>query len=317
MIKMKKAYIYIIAAAVIFSTMEIAGKTLTDINPFQLNFIRFLIGGLILLPVSLQVIKEKSITLHKNDYLYFLFTGFLGIVISMTFFQFAILYTMASTVAIIFSANPTFTTPIAYFLLHEKITKKVILSLTVSLLGVLCILNPLGMHTDMKGIILVILSAITFALYSVVSKMRVERYGSVVINCFSFLAGDVILLALMLVSHLPLFDYFEAGNITGFLVDIPIFAGITYSNIGMLIYLGVVVSGLGFLFYFMAMEKSSASAASMVFFIKPALAPIFCLLILKEALSINTMIGIALILAGAYIMMMGTVDKHNESNSYA
>lgn len=314
---MKKAYIYILLAAIIFSTMEIAGKTLTDINPFQLNFIRFLIGGFILLPVSLQVIKTKNITLHKNDYLYFLFTGFLGIVISMTFFQFSILYTMASTVAIIFSANPTFTTPIAYFLLNEKITKKVILSLAVSLSGVLCILDPLGTHTDMKGIILVILSAVTFALYSVVSKMRVEKYGSVVINCFSFLAGDVILLVLVLISHLPLFDYYKAGAVTGLLVDIPLFEGITYSNIGMLLYLGVVVSGLGFLFYFMAMEESSASTASMVFFIKPALAPLFCLFILKEALSVNMMIGIALILTGAYIMMAGKMDKHRESNAYA
>ncbi len=118
---MKKAYIYIILAAVIFSTMEIAGKIVAaDINPFQLNFIRFLIGGVILLPASMQAIKRKNIELNRNDCLYFILTGFLGIVISMSFFQFAILYTMASTVAIIFSANPTFTTPIAYFLLKER-----------------------------------------------------------------------------------------------------------------------------------------------------------------------------------------------------
>lgn len=316
MITVKKAYLYIILAAVIFSTMEIASKTVAaDINPFQLNFIRFLIGGVILLPASIQAIKRKNSKLNRNDCLYFILTGFLGIVISMSFFQFAILYTMASTVAIIFSANPTFTTPIAYFLLNEKINKKVMLSLTVSLLGVLFILNPLGMHTDMTGIILAILSAITFALYSVVCKKRVARYGSVVINCFSFLAGDIILLALMLISHFPLFDTYQTGNINPLLVDIPIISGINYSNIAVLIYLGVVVSGLGFLFYFMAMEKSSASVASIVFFIKPALAPLFCLLILQETLTTYTIIGIILILAGAYIMMLGNNDHKQVEDS--
>ncbi len=128
------------------------------------------------------------------------------------------------------------------------------------------------------------------------------------INCFSFLAGDIILLALMLISHLALFDTYQIGNITPLLVDISIISGITYSNIAVLIYLGVVVSGLGYLFYFMAMEKSSAAVASIVFFIKPALAPLFCLLILRETLTTSTIIGIVLILAGAYIMMLSNND---------
>lgn len=316
---MKKAYLYIILAAVIFSTMEIAGKTIAaDINPFQLNFIRFLIGGVILLPGSIQVIRRKNLKLTVNDWLYFLLTGFLCVVISMSFFQSAILYTMASTVAIIFSANPTFTTPIAYFLLNEKIDKKVMLSLAVSLLGVLFILNPFGTHADSTGILLAILSAITFALYSVVSKMRVERYGSVVSNCFSFLAGDLILLVLMLLSHLPLLASYQQGNIPQIVVDIPILAGINADNIAALLYLGVVVTGLGFLFYFKAMEKSSASTASVVFFIKPALAPLFCFLILRESLTMHTLIGIALMLAGAYIMMSSSEHKQCEvSGAYS
>lgn len=301
---MKRFYLYVVLAAVIFSTMEIAGKTIAeDINPFQLNFIRFLLGGLILLPTSLWTIKNRNIKLNQNDYLYFLLTGFLGIVVSMSLFQFAILYTMASTVAVIFSANPIFTAPIACLLINERLTKKVVVSLLVSVFGLLLILNPLGIHTDMKGIVLVILSTVTFSMFSVISKMRVERYGSITINCFSFLAGDAILLGLMLVSHLPLVERLQAGTVNKLLIDIPIFSGINYSNLGILLYLGVVVSGLGFLFYFMAMEESCATNASVVFFIKTALAPLLCLWILHEHLFLHTVTGMALILVGAYIMV--------------
>ena len=58
-------YVYIILAAVIFSTMEIAGKVISHvINPFQLNFLRFLIGGLILVPSTIKMLKKKNIKLN-------------------------------------------------------------------------------------------------------------------------------------------------------------------------------------------------------------------------------------------------------------
>ncbi len=46
---MKKGIIYIFITAFAFSTMEIVGKLIsTQINPFQLTFIRFFIGSIFL-----------------------------------------------------------------------------------------------------------------------------------------------------------------------------------------------------------------------------------------------------------------------------
>lgn len=278
------AYWYVILAATIFSTMEIGGKMVsTAINPFQLNFLRFLIGALILLPASIKSLKEKNLKLNKNDLLYFLFTGFLGIVISMAFFQLALIYAKASTIAIIFSTNPIFTIPFAAFLLKEKLNKNTMICLGISLLGIVCILNPFKLNGDIQGILLGLLSAVTFALYSIVGKMRASRYGSMALNCFTFLAGDFILLIIMVVFKIPLL------------------AGVTSENILVILYLGVVVTGLGYLSYFLAMEKTSATTGSIVFFIKPALAPIFALLVLNEKIPFNTLLGMVFILMGSYI----------------
>lgn len=298
---MKKAYIYIILTAIIFSTMEIMGKIIaTEINPFQLNFIRFLIGALVLLPFAIKGIKKRDIKLGKNDLLYFLFTGLLCIVISMSFFQIAIVYAMASTVAVIFCTNPMFTVPFAHFILKEKVTRTAIISVGVSLIGILCILNPFQINANVKGIILVILSAVVFALYSVVGKTRAGKYGSIANNCFTFLAGDFILLILILISHLPVLTKMNIAASFRFLINIPIIGGVNESNIFVLIYLGVVVSGLGFLFYFLAMEETSAATASIAFFIKPALAPILALIILREPIPLNTVVGILLIIIASY-----------------
>ena len=50
---MKRAYIYVLITALLFGTMEVSCKiAANDLDPFQLTFLRFLIGGLILLPFA-------------------------------------------------------------------------------------------------------------------------------------------------------------------------------------------------------------------------------------------------------------------------
>ena len=52
---MNKGYIYILITAFAFSTMEIVGKMISNqLNPLQMTFLRFFIGGLILLPFALS-----------------------------------------------------------------------------------------------------------------------------------------------------------------------------------------------------------------------------------------------------------------------
>jgi drug/metabolite transporter (DMT)-like permease len=81
----------------------------------------------------------------------------------------------------------------------------------------------------------------------------------------------------------------------------PIIAGVTADNIWMVLYTGIMITGLGYLFYFLAMEVSDAATASIVFFVKPALAPIIAVIALGEVVGINGLIGILLIFIGSYI----------------
>ena len=67
---MNKAYYFVILTALLFSTMEVACKVAgNDLDPFQLTFIRFLIGGLILLPFGIAEIKKKEIKINHIDIL--------------------------------------------------------------------------------------------------------------------------------------------------------------------------------------------------------------------------------------------------------
>lgn len=294
---MKIGYVYIAITAFIFSTMEIVGKSIAqDINPFQLTFLRFLIGGIVLLPFAIKEMRKREIKFAKEDLIYFTIMGLLFVVVSMSFFQFAVLYTKASIVAVVFSTNPIFTVPLAYFILKEKVDKLTILSIALSLVGMLFILNPLHMHIDngVKGIVLAFLAALMFSLYSILGKKKIEKYGGLAFNCWTFLIGDLILLVFIIIYK------------------IPIIQNVSSSNMMQILYMGVFVTGLGYVLYFKAMEETSAILASTVFFIKPALAPILALIILKEKVHMNTTLGIVCILIGSYITILSKKIQKTE-----
>ncbi|WP_151681716.1 DMT family transporter [Weizmannia acidilactici] len=311
---MKKGYLYIILSAVLFSTMEIAIKLVAGtFNPVQLNLLRFFIGAVILSPLAVQHMKKNNFKLTKENFMFFVVTGFLCVVISMTFYQLAIVYTKASTVAILFSCNPLFVIPLAHFLLKEQLTKRTLAALAISLAGILCIVNPLELQSPF-GITYALLSAVTFALYSVVGRKGSQQFNcdGVILTCLSFFTGSIETLVLVLVSKI--------GSVAGWLrsfgldvfANVPVFHDITWSTLPILIYIGIFVTGLGFAFYFLAMDETSASIASMVFFIKPALAPILALIFLKEPITPAIAAGIILIVAGSLLTLFPAACKQPE-----
>jgi drug/metabolite transporter (DMT)-like permease len=65
---MKKFYIYVFLTGMLFGSMEVALKIGgATFNPIQLTFIRFLIGGLFLLPFAISDLRKKQIKLSKSD----------------------------------------------------------------------------------------------------------------------------------------------------------------------------------------------------------------------------------------------------------
>jgi len=304
---MKRGYWYILAATLLFSTMEITFKLVSDqYNPMQLLFLRTLIGGLVLLPFALRHLKSQKIKLSKQDIKSFVLTGCVLLTISMTLYQLSVYYAKASIVAALFCCNPVFTVPLAYFILKEKINKPIICALVISVMGVVLIMNPFGLtsaDSSFAGIIMALLSSVMFAMYSVVGKIKTIQYGGFVFTCFNFLAGVVVMFIMILVSHIG--GIATALNAAGLSVfaNIPIFSGLTWQGLPMLLYISIGLTGFGYVLFIVALKETSAAAVSLLFFIKPALAPVLALLILGELIARHTLAGIVMIVIGSGVMV--------------
>ncbi len=312
---MKKGYLYIFLAAFLFSTMEISLKYFPlGLNPIQLNLLRFIIGAAVLLPFTLHTLKARGQKIQKTDWGFFALSGFFCIVVSMSFYQVAITQGKASLVAVIFSCNPAFVIPLAAMILHEHMTKRTGISMIISFCGIACIAIPLvfgrnsGSGSEMVTVLCAIASAFFFALYAVIGRTRSTRLGGTAVTCMSFLFGSIELLALIGISHIPaVADGLRAAHLDMF-AAIPVFKSGNPAGWPGFLYVSVAVTGFGYAFYFLGIEKMGATIGSSVYFIKPALGPLLAWLIFGEAIGLPLIIGIALIIVGALVSILGKGD---------
>ena len=151
----RSGYVYIALCAVIFSTMEVMLKTVHGVfAPMQITCLRFLVGGILLIPFASRSMKKKNASLSRKDIGFFALSGFLCIVIAMSLYQMSVTYTRASIVAVIFSCNPIFVTVFAHLFLHEDIHRNHIIALILELTAALIIIDPIHATLDPTGSVL-------------------------------------------------------------------------------------------------------------------------------------------------------------------
>ena len=297
---MKKGYLYIAIATIMFSTFEVALKFIAgQINSVQLTLCRFSIGFLFLLPLALRTLKKRGKTLDGRTLGYFAFLGLIGIAICMPLYQLSAVYLDSAVVAVLFSCNPVFVTFLAFFLLGEPIRPRNVIALALEVAGTLVIINPLHTVLNMTGVALILAATLLFALYGVLGKRKVAEYGGSVVTCFGFLFGSIIILVFILITRIP--PVAEAILDAGFtnFANIPILAGYTLQNLPYVLFVSAGVAGVGFCTYFLAMEYEPASVVSLVYFFKPVLSPVLAWMIHGEEIGGNMLAGIVLIVVGS------------------
>ncbi len=294
---MKKAYVYVVITAFLFGTMEVACKIAgNQLDSFQLTFIRFAIGGLLLLPFGLAELHKEKIRLTIRDILWLAVVGILGIPLSMVLFQLGVSNSNASTASVLISINPLFTMVFAHFFTSEKLNKHKFIVLGFGLLGLLFMIRPWDVQAGntVIGIVYMLLAAIFFGAYTIAGKASAQKLGIMAQTSISFIIGSFALLIMILIMGRPV--------VTG-----------VADNLVMVMYISIFVTGLGYFTYFKAIKCSDAATGSLAFFLKPAIAPVMAIIFLHETILWNTYIGIGLILAGSYLNMHYQKIDHDTS----
>ncbi len=278
--------LYILITAFCFGTMEVALKIGgSSFAPLQMNFLRFLIGGVILLPLALREKRRRGLVLDRRDWAYLTLLALVGVCLSMSFFQFGVMNLNANTASIMISSNPVFTMIFAYFLLHERFTRRKALVLILCVIGLVLVADPLHMAegNSVRGMVYMSVALVTFALFTALGKLRAARLGGTIQTCFTFLIATVFNFIVLLAARSPIVE------------------GLSLHSLPVLLYCGVIVTGLGYFCYLSAIELAGPSNASIAFFLKPVIAVTAAAILLHEAVTPNIVAGVALILLGSFL----------------
>lgn len=297
----KKSYIYLFLGITTFSTYEIVGKMIgSGIPAVSLTALRFLIGGLLLLPFALKE-KSNSFSFNQKTVSKILIVGVLNVTISMVLLQLAVFYSKAILAAIIFSANPVFVGIFSIFFEKEKLSKLNIIGLLIGLVGL--ILIPFseknlfdGSNNMLLGVILAISSSLVFGIYTVLSKIYVNEIGCFKLNSYAFISGSMVL---FLASRLLGLDMTFELNV---------------SNLSLLLYLSIVVTGIGYFWYFEGLKNISTTQGAMFFYLKPAISGILAFIFLGETLTIFQVMGFLIVLLGVNLERIYTLRQNKVGN---
>ena len=298
--KKTTGYLFILLTTVIFSTMEVMLRYTRGLfAPMQITYLRFLIGGIALIPFAAASLKKHGAKLAARDLCYFALTGFMCVSFSMVMYQMAILRTSASFVSVAFSSNPVFVTILAALLLKEKIRPNHVIALVIEVIAILVIVAPWNNTLDTTGVILTIAASVAFAFYMILGKKKTPSFGGIVVTCMTFLFGSCELLLLLLIGHSAGGAAFFDGLGLSIFANVPLLPAMPKEAVLPFLYICLINSAAGYVCHMLALEKTSASETNLVYFLKPILSPLIALVFLKEVITANMWLGIFLFLIGS------------------
>lgn len=267
----------------IWGTIFISTKILLEaFQPVEILFLRFVIGFAALWLVSPRRLKGLSV---KQE-LTFAAAGLSGICLYYLLENLALTYTLASNVGVIVSVVPFFTAIVSRFLLkdEEKLNPSFFIGFLFAMAGI-CMISFSGSSVRLNpvGDLLALAAAAVWAFYAVFSK-KISSYGypSVQTTRHCFFYGILFMLpALFLFDFYP--DFFRLAR--------PVY-------LGNLLFLALGASAICYVTWNFSVKVLGALKTSVYIYLGPVITVAASVLILHERLTLTTVTGMALTLAG-------------------
>lgn len=284
-----KTYFLLILTTSIWGTAFIGGKfAIQDFEPMTVAFFRFFGASIILLPLLL-LRKQWPKGITVRDWALFAVLGLTGIFLYNFAFFMAAKHAPVIKSSLFIAANPIVIIVLAGLFLKEVITKNQIVGLICAIIGVFYIIINgqfrlffnLGFE-PIDGILL--LAVLSWALYTVIGKVVLQKYSALVSTTFACSIGSVFLFPFAFLET-SWNDVLNASGLTWFWI----------------IEMAVLVTVVSFLMWYNGVKEVGASKAALFINFMPISAVLMASTFLGEKLSIHHLIGALFIFGGVYL----------------
>ena len=289
--------IYGITAASIWGGMYVVSDVvLHTIPPFTLLVFRLIIGLLILAAI---LWRSGQLIIPRRDIFRLLGVGVIGFGISLGAQFVGTQKATAINGAVVTSASPAFILLFAWLILRETLTPIRVSAVALASVGVLIVLDLSKFDLSSKtftGNIALIVAALTWALYSVLVRKVSSSYSTLTVSCYALAGGMIV--------AVPAAGLELASQPVG---------QVTFGVVLGILYLGVISTALAMFLWNEAFALVEASVASLFFFAQPLVGVLLATLLLGQPLTLNLIIGGALIIGGVILSMQRGRQPENAS----
>lgn len=286
----------ILCTAIISGFAIIANKFfVVTIDPLLFTALRALFIGVIFLAISLYMQKANNQKKFKQtSWKTLLLIGIIGGGLAFWLFFAGLKMTLGIRAAFLHKTLPIYATILAVIFLKEKITKQQLIAMLIMLLG-LVVMQMTKLSAEIRiGDFLVLAATVLWAIENVISKRAMLNkesnwvvtfsrmfFGSLVLFAIIFLTGKTALLFALTSQQLI---YIAVSGFFLFMYVLTWYWGLKYINL---------------------------SKAATILLLAPVVSLFFGVLWLGEAVSPTQLIGSALILLGAYLIILVKSERKN------
>ncbi len=284
------AYIFLIFATLFWSGNFIIGKfaTLFEVPPLSLNFLRWVMVWLILIPFTIKEILVKKKYIKEN----FLVISFMGVLTISTFnsvVYFALNFTQVINAVLMLAAIPAVIIIFSSIMKIEKTNIFQLSGLILSITGVGTIISNADFQKIMslsfnKGDLWMIVCVLSWSLYSTLLKKNKFKLSQ-----FSLIQ---VMVTVGLIFLIPQFLYERSIGLD-----------VEFNKAFILILLYVVIfpAILAYYCWQKAIELIGPNRSAMFIQLMPLFSALLAILIFKEKFQLYHFIGATFIVSGIYL----------------
>lgn len=292
---MRLPELVLLAANLIYATSYVATRVvLADVGPATLALARLVIGSAILIPVALAVRRRDTRRLSGSERWSVLWMGVLGFAGAFAFAHWGLVRSTATNAALLITVEPVSLMLLSPVMLGERLGRKDAVLAAMTLAGAaLVVINGIpglthALVPHWRGDLLLALSGLAYAAYSLLGRGVLLRHSAIAVTAWSIAWGAAAMVPLALL------EWYGGSR--------PAWSGPALAGV---LYLAVVITALGYLAWNWALERVPAPRAAIFLTVQPLAGAVLGIAWLGEPVTVFTVVGGLLILAGLTLTLRG------------
>lgn len=284
-------YGLLIVLSVIWGLAFVAIRMLdTELSFVNLTLLRWFVASAAYL-VLLPFLGKPRTRLSQGDVPRLLLIGFFNVAGYHLSLNFAEVSVSAGLAGLLISLGPVFSALLAVALLKERIGRRLVLAIVLAVSGAAVLsAGDLSGGSAVYGPLGVVLAALSYALFAVLAKPLVDKYGALPVAMWAGLVGTVMILPLISASFISNVSGLSAG---GWLA---------------LLYLSILSTAIGYSLFYTLVEKVGVSRIMIQLYLAPVFSVVGGVLLLGENVTTDIVLGGAAMLLAVWI---ATARKEN------